>query len=154
MNDTDNGAVLEAKSLRLPTRSRAEDNSTREESATIVQATVALRRLIRTGAVEFTEGEPEEARIVADSLGSVCAIRSQAMGNMKATERSKSALQSHFRRASECIDEESTFQVTVKHDLNEHNRLWNNPWRETLACRGNRACDFAAGVASKKWWRN
>ena len=44
--DTDNGAVLEAISFRLPTRSRAEDNSTREESATIVQATVALRRLI------------------------------------------------------------------------------------------------------------
>jgi len=52
------------------------------------------------------------------------------------------------------LDEESTFRVTVKHDYNEHNRLWNNPWRETLACRGNRACDFAVRVASKKWWRN
>ena len=74
---------------------------------------------------------------------------------MKVTERSKTALQSHIRdsqRASECINEESIFRVTVEHNYNEHNRLWNNPWRDnrwrdTLTCRENRACDFAAGVA-------
>ena len=154
--DTHQGKVLDAKSFRLATRSREEAFSTAGEAETVTQAALAFDELARSGRVDIESAKTDGVEIYTDSKGTVDAIHSQVLSEMKATKRTKSGLKSlclDHRRVHEFVEEIWGLTLCVKHIHNEHNRLWSNTRRDALPCRGNKACDYAADAGAKRRWR-
>ena len=147
------GKVLEARAFKLPTRSAAEDNSSKAEAETITQALLALARLAPNLDTAALSTKAAKASLFTDSNATVMAHRAFVLQDPTPSQKAKSDMTHRMlemRRAYEWLQEEYGITVTIAHDYNEHGRKWNNTNREHLTCRGNRACDRAAERASKK----
>ena len=116
---------------------------------TINQATTGLVELIGSG--QLAAEDMTTVTISTDSEASVAATKSQVIKTMKTQQQSKSALATPMRNLTAIVRHLKPLGVNINviHNYNEHGRGWDNEDRGSMTCRGNKACDEAAGAAAK-----
>ena len=142
------GTALQCRAFQIHNEGK-EESSTRGEAMTINQATTGLVELIGSG--QLAAEDMTTVTISTDSEASVAATKSQVIKAMKTQQQSKSALATPMRNLTAIARHLKSLGVNINviHNYNEHGRGWDNEDRGSMTCRGNKACDEAAGAAAK-----
>ena len=142
------GTALQCRAFQIHNEGK-EESSTRGEAMTINQATTGLVELIGSG--QLAAEDMTTVTISTDSEASVAATKSQVIKTMKTQQQSKSALATPMRNLTAIVRHLKPLGVNINviHNYNEHGRGWDNEDPGSMTCRGNKACDEAAGAAAK-----